>query len=151
MNQKPTAGVPHINSDDNVILFDGVCKLCNAWSNFIIQHDKQHCFKLASVQSQQGKDILQHFDYPTDCYKTMLVVSGNQCFEKSDSFLLVMQKLGWPWKALLVFKIIPKALRDWMYDRIALNRYQIFGKYDYCILPNPDHDQRYLDGNSAAE
>lgn len=142
---------PHISKDTNVILFDGVCKLCNAWSNFIIQHDKNHRFKLASVQSAQGQEILTYFNYPTDYYETMLVVSGNECFEKGDGFFFVMRTLGLPWKLLLVFKIIPKPLRDWMYDRIALNRYKIFGKYDYCVLPSADHDKRYLDGTSITD
>ena len=73
---------PHLGENDNVILFDGICKLCNAWSNFIIRHDKNHNFKLASVQSQEGKDILRYFNYPTDEYETMLVVNGARCLEK---------------------------------------------------------------------
>jgi len=62
---------------------------------------------------------------------------------------ILMKTLGFPWKLILVFKIIPKPIRDWMYDRIALNRYHLFGKYEYCSLPTPDHDKRYLDGNSG--
>jgi len=137
---------PHLNKEDKVILFDGVCKLCNAWSNFIIRHDVEHRFMLASVQSPEGKDILKHFNYPTDVYETMLVVHGSNCFEKSDAFLYVMKELGFPWKLIYFSKIVPATLRNWFYDRIALNRYKLFGKYDYCSLPAPDHKKRYLDG-----
>ena len=137
---------PHINSDDKVILFDGVCKLCNAWSNFIIRHDNEHLFKLASVQSEEGTAILKYFDYPTDFYETMLVVHGNKFYEKSDAFFFVIKTLGFPWSMVLIFKIIPRVIRDWLYDRIALNRYKLFGRYDYCSLPTPDHEQRYLNG-----
>ena len=140
---------PHLEEDDKVILFDGVCKLCNAWSHFIIHHDKNHDFKLASVQSQQGKDILAYFNYPTGVYETMLVVHGDRCMEKSDAFFFVMKTMGFPWRLLLVFSIIPKRLRNWLYDRVALNRYTLFGKYNACRLPTPDHHKRYLNGNAA--
>ena len=138
--------VPHLKDQENVILFDGICKLCNAWSNFLICHDPGHRFKLASVQSPEGKAILAHFSYPTGHYDTMLVVHNGACFEKSDAYFVVMGDLGFPWKAALVFKPIPKRLRDWLYDRIAFNRYALFGKYDYCSLPSPDHEGRYLSG-----
>lgn len=139
---------PHLGEDDKVILFDGDCKLCNAWSNFIIRHDENHDFKLASVQSQEGKDILHYFIYPTDVYETMLVVNGARCLEKSDAFLYVMQTLGFPWKLILIFTIIPKRARNWLYGRVALNRYTLFGKYNYCFSPTPDHEKRYLNGNA---
>jgi predicted DCC family thiol-disulfide oxidoreductase YuxK len=137
---------PYVAQHDCVILFDGVCKLCNAWSNFIIKYDVKKKFKLASVQSDEGKAILKHFGYPIDFYETMLVVEGDgpHCFEKSDAFFAVVKKLNFPWKFLMVFKVIPLPLRDWLYSRIALNRYKLFGKFDYCALPTPDHEDRYL-------
>jgi predicted DCC family thiol-disulfide oxidoreductase YuxK len=136
---------PNIGVSDKVILFDGVCKLCNAWSNFIIKHDRQRVFKLCSVQSKEGKQILLHFGLPSEFYETMLYVEGNQSFQKSEAFFQIMTQLGYPWKIVCIFKVIPKPLRDWMYDRIALNRYSLFGKYDYCTLPSPDHEARFLD------
>lgn len=137
---------PNIGSDDSVILFDGVCKLCNAWSNFIIRYDRQHIFKLCSVQSEEGKKILLHFGLPSEHYETMLYVEGGECFRQSDAFFQVVKKLGYPWKIACVFWCLPKPVRNWLYDRIALNRYSLFGKYDYCTLPSPDHESRYLNG-----
>jgi len=137
---------PGVGANDKVILIDGVCKLCNAWSNFIIEHDSAHRFKLASVQSDQGQAILLHFNYPIDKFDTMLVIDGTKSLEKSAAFLQVMNTLGYPWKLLLITKLIPRPIRDWLYDRIALNRYALFGKYEYCVLPTPDHKERYLDG-----
>jgi len=136
---------PNIGVSDKVILFDGVCKLCNAWSNFIIKHDRQRVFKLCSVQSKEGKQILLHFGLPSESYETMLYVEGNQSFQKSEAFFQIMIQMDYPWKIVCIFKVIPKPLRDWMYDRIALNRYSLFGKYDYCTLPSPDHEARFLD------
>lgn len=136
--------IPHLRDGENLILFDGVCKLCNAWSNFIIQHDHRRRFRLASVQSPEGQAILAHFAYPTDHFDTMLVVHAGACLEKSKAFFAVMRELGFPWKAACVFSVLPTPFRNWLYDRIALNRYALFGKYDYCALPHPDHAGRYL-------
>jgi len=135
---------PNISVADKVILFDGVCKLCNAWSNFIIKHDHQRIFKLCSVQSVEGQKILKHFGLSTDVYDSMLVVEGDAVYQQSDAFFQVVRKLGYPWKAVCVFRMIPKSLRNWLYDRIALNRYSLFGKYDVCLLPTADHGARYL-------
>lgn len=135
---------PNVGAADKVILFDGVCKLCNAWSNFIIKYDHQHAFKLCSVQSNEGQKILRHFGLSTEVYESMLVVEGNAVYQQSDAFFQVVAKLGYPWKFICVFRMVPKLLRNWIYDRIALNRYLLFGKYDTCLLPAADHDARYL-------
>jgi len=139
---------PNIGVDDCVILFDGVCKLCNAWSNFIIKYDTRQRFKLCSVQSPEGQSILAYFDMPTDHFDTMLYVEGNQCFDKSDAFLNVVYKLGFPWRMIYVFKFIPTKIRNWLYDRIALNRYSLFGKYDTCLMPNAENNNRFLKGKN---
>jgi predicted DCC family thiol-disulfide oxidoreductase YuxK len=135
---------PNVEVNDCVILFDGVCKLCNAWSQFIIKYDDQKRFKLCSVQSLEGQQILEYFNMPTDNFDTMLYVEGNRSFDKSDAFLTVVNKLGFPWRILYVFKIIPTGIRNWLYDRIALNRYSLFGKYDSCLIPTKENDDRFL-------
>ena len=135
---------PYISTTDKVILFDGVCKLCNAWSKFIIKYDREHIFKLCSVQSEEGRKILVHFGFSSEFYETMLYVEGGQCFQQSDAFFRVMAKLGCPWKVVCIFRILPRSIRNWIYDRIALNRYRLFGRYDYCTLPSPDHEARFL-------
>ncbi len=135
---------PCMGKDDKVILFDGVCKLCNAWSRFIIKNDNQHIFKLSSVQSKEGQAILQHFSMPIDYFDTMLYVDGMEKYEKSDAFLEIMKQLNAPWRFFLILGIVPRPLRNWLYDRIALNRYKLFGKYDQCLLPAPDHESRFL-------
>lgn len=140
------AQVPYVDHEDKVILFDGVCKLCHAWSRFIMKYDTQHKFKLASVQSNAGKAILAHFNYPTDSFATMLVVHDNTCLQKSEAFMYVMKTLGFPWKLFGCLKIFPPVIRNWGYDRIALNRYKIFGKYESCFLPSPDDQKRFIQG-----
>lgn len=136
---------PNVTKEDRIILFDGVCKLCNAWSNFIIKYDRDYRFILCSVQSVGGQKILNHFGFPTEYFETMLYVENGQCFQKSDAFFKIMKVLGKPWCFVTIFSLLPRAFRNWLYDRIALNRYLLFGKYDYCQLPIADHKRRYLD------
>lgn len=130
---------------DRIILFDGVCRLCNGWANFIIQYDHRHVFKLCSVQSVQGARLLKHFGYPTDAFETLLLVEGGRCYVRSEAVFRVLDGLGWPWRLLTVLRAVPAALRDWLYDRVALNRYALFGRYAQCRLPTPDHAGRFLD------
>ena len=139
-------GTPTLSPAPRIILFDGVCKLCNAWANFIITHDHKHLYQLCSVQSEPGAQLLRQCGYPTDTFETMLAVEQGRCFEKSEAFFRVMAGIGWPWRGMCVFRLIPRPLRDWLYDRIALNRYQLFGQYAYCRLPTPDHAERFVDG-----
>lgn len=135
---------PNMDENSKVILFDGVCKLCNGWSRFIIKYDRHRVFTLASVQSREGQLILKYFNMPTDHFDTMLYIEGNHSFDKSDAFLEIINYLDQPWKSIIVLRLFPKRFRDWCYDRIALNRYFLFGKYDHCLLPTPDHERRFL-------
>ncbi|MFT5118088.1 MAG: putative DCC family thiol-disulfide oxidoreductase YuxK [Kiritimatiellia bacterium] len=135
---------PNIKKNDRVILFDGVCKLCNAWGNFIIKNDKNRIFKLCSVQSVEGQKILSYFNFSTEHFETMLYIDENIIYQKSDAFFKIISILGLPFTLAGIFKVLPRKLRNWLYDLIALNRYRLFGKYDYCQLPNEDHEQRYL-------
>ena len=135
---------PGVGPNDLVILFDGVCKLCSAWARFLIRFDHRHTFKLALVQSQEGKAILAWYGMPTDSFETMLLVEGPRLYIKSTAFLRVMRNMPFPWRMAVVLRIVPGFLRDWLYDRIALNRYTIFGKFESCVLPHPDHERRFL-------
>ncbi|MEH6565924.1 MAG: thiol-disulfide oxidoreductase DCC family protein [Halopseudomonas sp.] len=135
-----------LSADSRIILFDGVCRLCNGWANFIIQHDHSHRYLLCNVQSVAGQQLLQHFGYPTDRFATMLVIEQGRCFEKSEAFFRVMRGLGWPWRWVTALRLVPRPLRDWLYDRVALNRYRLFGQYEVCRLPAPEHAERFVDG-----
>lgn len=135
---------PHVNANDKVVLFDGVCKLCNGWVRFLIKHDKHQLFKLCTVQSPEGQAILKWFAFPTDTFETMLLIQGNIAFTKSDAFLKVVSQLPQPWRSVSILKIIPRSIRDWCYDRIALNRNRLFGRYEQCMLPSDENRKRFL-------
>jgi predicted DCC family thiol-disulfide oxidoreductase YuxK len=134
---------PKVGQSDQVVLFDGQCKLCTGWSRFLIRYDKRRKFKLCSVQSEEGQAILAWFDLPTDDFTTMLLVQGDKALTKNDAFIVVIGQLPFPWKVVLVIRVIPKKIRNWIYDRLASRRYTIFGKHDRCVLPTPD-DDRFL-------
>jgi len=136
---------PRINANDRVVLYDGVCKLCNGWSQFLLQHDKQELFTLCSVQSPEGQDILKWFGLPTEKFATMVLVEGNVAWFKSDAVLRIVKRLPVPWRLLSICRIFPKFMRDWCYDRIALNRYSLFGRYDQCVVPASSDVHRFLD------
>ena len=135
---------PGVAPDDRVVLFDGVCRLCSVWARFLIRFDSKRQFKLATVQSPEGEAILQWHGFPTDCYETMLLVEGESIYTKSSAFFRVMRRLPWPWPIACIGWVVPSVIRDWLYDRVALNRYRIFGRYDACVVPNKDHDSRFL-------
>ncbi len=138
---------PYVRFGERVVLFDGVCKLCNGWAKFLIRYDCARVFKLASVQSAEGQAILRWFGLPTDSYATMLYVEGRELFVRSEAIARIIRQLPAPWPLLGVFRILPLGLRDWCYDRIALNRYRLFGRHDVCLLPSPDHEGRFLNAD----
>lgn len=110
-----------------------------------MRHDQACRLRLGSVQSPAGQRILDYLDRPTAQFDTMLYVEAGRVFEKSDAFVRIVMQLGWPWRLVAVARLCPRVLRDWCYDRIARNRYALFGRYDACVVPTPDHPRRFLD------
>jgi len=135
---------PHIQPGERVVLFDGVCKLCNGWVKFLIRHDRQQRFRLASVQSAQGQALLAWFGLSTEQFDTMALIEEGELLVRSDALLRILAQLPGPWRFLALLRVIPRPVRDWCYDRIALNRYRLFGRYDSCLLPDADHARRFL-------
>lgn len=136
---------PGIGPQDEVVLFDGVCKLCNGWAKFLIRHDHQRRFRLASVQSPQGQALLEWYGMPTDEYETLVLIRDGRAHVRSDAILRILGGLPLPWRLGVVGRVIPRLIRDWLYDRIARNRYRLFGRYDTCLVLTPDHRSRFLD------
>lgn len=135
---------PFIQAGERVVLFDGVCKLCNGWVKFLIRHDLEQRFRLASVQSVQGQALLAWSGLPTERFDTMAYIEDGQLLVRSDALLRILAQLPRPWRLLALLRVLPRPVRDWCYDRIALNRYRLFGRYDSCLVPDPDHERRFL-------
>ncbi len=129
---------------DNIILFDGVCHLCNGFVQFIIRRDRRGIFKFAPLQSALGREISRAYGLDPDPLQSVMLVSKNGAFLRSDAALEVATQLGGLWRLVGVFKIVPKGLRDWVYCFIARNRYLWFGKREACMIPTPEVRQRFL-------
>ncbi|MBC3377130.1 thiol-disulfide oxidoreductase DCC family protein [Pseudomonas sp. SWRI92] len=140
---RPTIA-PLLEPGETVVLFDGVCKLCNGWARFLIRHDQQRRVRLAAVQSPEGQALLAWAGLPVDRFDTMAVIRDQHYWERSEAFFEVVSQLPTRWRPVKRLRLFPCRLRDWVYDRIALNRYRLFGKYDTCLLPNADHEKRFL-------
>lgn len=128
----------------NIILFDGVCNFCNFWVDFIIKRDKKKIFKFAALQTNSGNKILDNFREKTEGVDSVIFVENNRCFTRSSAALRIVKKLPGLWAYLYAFIIIPKPLRDFIYDFVAKNRYRIFGQKESCRLPSPEEKDRFI-------
>lgn len=129
---------------ESVILFDGVCNLCNGAVNFIIDRDKKAQFTFAPLQSAPGQAMLKEHLTNAENLDSIILVEGNRIKIKSDAALSIAYRLSGLWPALVVFRIIPRFLRDLVYDWIARNRYRFFGKRNQCRMPTPELKSRFL-------
>lgn len=131
-------------SEHPVLLFDGVCNLCNSSVQFIIERDPRAHFRFASLQSEEGQALLNRFeDRPADLSSVVLVQDG-QLYSRSDAALRVARQLGRGWPLLYALIVVPRPIRDAVYNWIARNRYRWFGKKEACMIPSPDLKSRFL-------
>jgi len=132
-------------SEPYILLFDGVCNLCNSIVKFTIKRDPKGKFKFASLQSESGQAMLNKFGLPTDDFDSFVFIRHDKYFLKSSAGLHVLYELGGVWKLFYVFIILPRPLRDFIYNIIAKKRYSVFGKRDTCMVPTQDIKQRFLE------
>ncbi|MCF6182221.1 thiol-disulfide oxidoreductase DCC family protein [Lutibacter sp.] len=128
-----------------IILFDGVCNLCNSSINFIIKHDTKKQFLFASLQSDATKDLLLQFGIKNSPIDSIILVKNNKIYKKSTAILKISKHLNYGLKFCYVFIIIPKYWRDLAYDFIAKRRYKWFGKRESCMKPSLELKSRFLD------
>lgn len=121
-----------------IIFFDGVCNLCNASVQFVIDRDKENYFKFTALQSDYAKEVLSNFDFNSSALNSILLLEDGKIYTKSSSVLRIVKKLNGFWPLLYSFYIVPKFLRDWVYDIIAKNRYKWWGKQENCRVPTPE-------------
>ena len=132
------------NPINKIILFDGVCKLCSASVRFVIKRDKKKIFRFASLQSDFAKKSLLEKEI-SNSVKTIVYLRGDKIYLRSDAALEISKELNGLWPLLYFFKVIPRFLRDAVYDLISQHRYQWFGESDECWLPSPDLNSRFVD------
>lgn len=127
-----------------ILLFDGVCNLCNKWVLFIIKRDPGKKFLFASLQSEIGMELLQKSPLPIRALETIVLIVDGQYFIYSTATLKTMKILGGVYGILCAFIIIPRFIRDWSYKKLAAIRYKMFGKMDRCFVPTPGMEERFL-------
>jgi predicted DCC family thiol-disulfide oxidoreductase YuxK len=128
---------------NNIVLFDGVCNLCNRSVDFIIRHEKSHKLQFASLQSDVGKSIVNKSGFDEIPDSVMLYVDGKLLI-RSDAVLAISTYLKRPYAYGIIFKYVPKILSDSVYNLIAKNRYRWFGKKETCRVPSADERERFL-------
>ena len=131
--------------ETKIILFDGVCNLCNGAINFIIKHDPSAQFKFASLQGETGQRLLKKHQINSAETDSIVLVEGDTVSVKSSAALRIAKYLNKGYPLLFGFMIVPKFIRNAIYDYIARNRYKWFGKKDSCMIPTPELKSRFLD------
>lgn len=132
----------HMNH--TLILFDGVCNLCNSSVNFIIKRDRNDAFRFVPIQSEAGKIICNQLGLNPLEKNTFIVYEGNKLFTRSTATLRITKKLTGLWPALYIFYFVPKFIRDLVYFLIAKNRYKWFGKKDSCMVPTQELRDKFI-------
>lgn len=133
-----------MNQPKYIVLFDGVCNLCNGLVQFVIKKDKKAKFRMGSLQSESGQKLLKKYDLPVHDYESFVYIKEGQVYLKSSGALHVLKDLGGAWRLCFVLIIIPKPIRDFFYGLIAKNRYSFFGKRTVCMMPTPELQSRFL-------
>ena len=138
------------SSSDPILLYDGICGLCNRLVQFVVRHDQADVFRLASLQSPLAAETLARHSTTAAALDTFYVVvgagqPGQYLLARFQAVVFLLEKLGGPWKSLArLLRFVPRPLGDLLYHLIARNRYRMFGKFDACPLPDPRHRHKFL-------
>ena len=127
-----------------IILFDGVCHLCNGFAAFVIQRDSKARFRFAPLQSDLGRRLLIESSVPRQANESVVLIEAGMGSSESKAVLRAMKILPWPWKLLYGFILVPRPIRDAVYRWIARNRYRWFGKSESCMVPKAEWRERFL-------
>jgi predicted DCC family thiol-disulfide oxidoreductase YuxK len=137
--------VPAFPDDKVLVVFDGVCMLCSGFARFILKRDGASAFRLTTAQSPLGQALYRHYGLDTEEFETNLVIADGRAYAKLDSVAVAGARLGGPWRTLALLRLLPRPLADWLYDRVAQNRYALFGRTDSCMIPPPEWRERFLE------
>ncbi|MCS6798587.1 MAG: thiol-disulfide oxidoreductase DCC family protein [Myxococcota bacterium] len=134
-------------TDGPVILFDGVCALCDGLVRFVVRRDPVGRFRFAPLQSRAARDLLEALGHraPADPPASVMLVENGRVYEASDAALRIARSLRGPWRALWILALVPRPLRDAVYRFVAARRYRWFGRHDTCTVPSPELRSRMLE------
>lgn len=132
-----------------VVLFDGVCNLCNRTVQYIIRHDPEGRFRFASLQSSAGRELQERYGFDPDAVNTIILVERERSYSRSDAALRIARRLKGPVRFGWIARFVPRLLRDAVYDWIGRNRYRWFGRREECMVPSADLRERFLDAGET--
>ena len=138
------AAVPPFPDDKPIIIFDGKCVLCSRWARFVMRHDGDKRFRLLAAQTPLGTALYDHYGLDPVDYETNVLLEGGGAFLKSEGTIRMFERLGFPWSAMKVLRVVPRALRDRLYNVVARNRLNWFGSRETCFVPEPSDADRFL-------
>ncbi len=127
-----------------LILFDGICNLCNGAVQFVIKHDRKKQFLFASLQSDKGQEMLKKYDLPQNDFNSFVLIEDSRAYTRSSAALRVAKQLSGGWKLVYGFIIVPKFIRDGVYKFISKNRFKWFGQRESCMMPTEELKGRFL-------
>lgn len=127
-----------------VLVFDGVCGLCHRWVRFVLRHDAADQVHFAAVQSVPGQALLARHGVAHLAFDTLVFIDDDQAYVRSEAVLRILARLPRPWRWARVLRVIPVRWRDHLYNAVARRRYRLFGRYDQCVLPDPEQRVRFL-------
>jgi predicted DCC family thiol-disulfide oxidoreductase YuxK len=140
----------HESTSNPIVLYDGVCGLCNRAVQFLLKRDRHDRLRFASLQSDFAAQLLQRHGLDNQDLDTVYAVLNQgevneALLAKSDAFLQLAKVIGGVWSITRFGKVIPRPIRNWLYDFVARHRYQVFGKYEVCMLPDPRHKHKFIE------
>ena len=130
---------------DNVVIFDGVCKLCARSVRFILDHEADHTLRFTPLQSPAGMRLMRELGLDPEDARTFVLIADGKAYVKSDAAIRLSRYFRRAWKPLGLIKIIPRWIRDRVYDVVARNRYRWFGRLDSCMVPTPELRTRFIE------
>lgn len=131
-------------TEDPVLLFDGVCNLCDGSVKFILRHEKNSDLKFAAIQSEAGQKLLSQKNINPGQIDSVILIKGGKVYTESDAVLNVTKFLRFPYSLCNILRVVPKPVRNFFYKKVARNRYRWFGKRDSCMMPTPNLENRFL-------
>ena len=130
---------------DDILIFDGDCDLCTRSVAFILAHERAPAIRFAILQSTAAREVLRPFALDPDRLSTFILIRDDQAYVRSDALVEVARHLRMPWRGLRWLRVIPRRLRDALYDFVAGHRYEWFGKREHCMVPSAELRSRFLE------
>jgi predicted DCC family thiol-disulfide oxidoreductase YuxK len=148
-NGESADGALDVPTDKPILLFDGVCNLCNGFVQWVIERDPEARFRFAALQSEAGQRLLERHGLPTEGFETFVLVEDGEYYTKSTAALRMLRRLGLPYSLASPLVVVPRFVRDRVYEFVAAHRYEWFGRREQCMVPPPDLEDRFLDDKAV--